>query len=144
MSHYGYATYDKDGKWSGWTRLGLERQEADIKAKLDAGSVLQICRIGGDCSPLRRDESKMFDDMTYEACRRRYDDERNAIIARIKAGSVSASMSGIEYYQRPWDETPPEQWDDLSDSLTWNGVRHIKTDWRVLLEALHPLSRAAR
>jgi hypothetical protein len=33
-------------------------------------------------------------------------EDREAVVARIRRGECSASMSGIEYYP-PWNETPP-------------------------------------
>lgn len=57
----------------------------------------------------------------------RYDSRREEILAAIRDKRVSASMSGIEYYEKPWAEL------DLSDDidlltintkLTWDGEKH--------------------
>lgn len=37
----------------------------------------------------------------------RYNARREEILGRIARGEVSASMSGIEYYPRPWEELNP-------------------------------------
>lgn len=83
---------------------------------------------------------EIYADMSYGACKKRYDEGRQRIFDAIARGGVSASMSGIEWCQESWDDTKPESWLDLSVALTWDGQRHIKRDWRAMLDEMHPLS----
>ena len=39
----------------------------------------------------------------------RYTQRREQILQRIREGKVSASMSGIEYYDRPWADLDPQE-----------------------------------
>lgn len=57
----------------------------------------------------------------------RYDAKRNAILANIRDGRSSASMSGIEYCPKPWadlDMTNPGDVQTISSALTWTGDHH--------------------
>jgi hypothetical protein len=66
---------------------------------------------------------------------RAYDEKRNRILAAIETGEVSASMSGIEYYPKPWvdlDMNDPFDVSLISSALTWNGFEHDYTGLRKL------------
>ena len=56
-----------------------------------------------------------------------YDDRRNAILNDIAEGRVSASMSNIEFFSKPWNELDLDNKDDLftiSTMLTWDKDRN--------------------
>lgn len=58
---------------------------------------------------------------------RRYDEHREGLLGSIRAGKVSASMSGIEYYPKPWAELDLASDGDryvISTALTWNADEH--------------------
>jgi hypothetical protein len=53
-----------------------------------------------------------------------YDQRRNDILAKIRNSDVSASMSGIEYYPKPWSELDMNNDFDvmiISATLTYDG-----------------------
>ena len=57
----------------------------------------------------------------------RYESSRNAILMAIREGRVSASMSGIEYCDKPWGELDMSDDGDMqtiSTALTWDGEGH--------------------
>jgi hypothetical protein len=57
----------------------------------------------------------------------RYEAERDRILTRIRNGERSASMSGIEYYPKPWAELDVTNDADLqiiTVNMTWNGSAH--------------------
>lgn len=49
-----------------------------------------------------------------------YDKRRQEILRRIEAGEISASMSGIEYYPKPWAELDPTKPIDALVLQLWN------------------------
>lgn len=62
---------------------------------------------------------------------------REAILAEIREGRRSASMSGIELYPKPWadlDMANDYDWHIISTNLTWNGKRHDYTGLQRLTE----------
>lgn len=72
-------------------------------------------------------------DRTMGAIAQRYDDRRAKILAAIREGQTSASMSGIEYYPKPWIElnvADPADLNTISTALTWNGTAHDATELR--------------
>ena len=75
-------------------------------------------------------QDQIYADMSVGACMARYVEAGKRIKDRINAGSVSASMSGIEmYWGNPlnMDEDDPTV---LQANLTWNGQVHIhRPDW---------------
>lgn len=64
----------------------------------------------------------------------KYNKARADIIARLKEGNISASMSGIEYYPKPWEELDTEDEGDMFILSTW-----IKGDTH---EGLRPFTPA--
>lgn len=67
---------------------------------------------------------------------REYDGRRNKILNSIAEGKVSASMSGIEYYPKPWAELDMSNPVDaylILTNLTWDGQRH---DYSALISHL--------
>ena len=62
-----------------------------------------------------------FDDMTVNACMKRYMATRERTLERIRSGQVSASMSGIEYH--PKVENMVEQ--DIRVALCWDGTAYV-------------------
>jgi hypothetical protein len=78
------------------------------------------------------DPEKIFADMSVAACMARYDATRNRILCHIRAGDISASMSGIEYYPcAAIDLNLAENEYDIKTSLTWNGEKRIyRPTWR--------------
>ena len=57
-----------------------------------------------------------------------YDETRNQILARVQAGKISASMSGIEYYPKPWSELDlddPSDFNTIATEIGWNGDERI-------------------
>lgn len=65
----------------------------------------------------------------------RYDAQRAAILDAIGSGRVSASMSGIEYCNKPWADLDLENDSDraiISAALTWDGEQHDLTELRKL------------
>lgn len=67
----------------------------------------------------------VYDDMSVEACAKRYEEERRRIVEAIGSGRMlGGSLSPIEYY-------PKDRFHDLTDSviicanLTWDGAKHI-------------------
>ena len=61
---------------------------------------------------------------TMAAIAKRYDARREAILETINSGKSSASISGIEYYPKPWAELDMASDSDLgiiSASLAWSG-----------------------
>ena len=61
---------------------------------------------------------------------RRYDEQRNSIIEAIHNGHTSASMSGIEYYPKPWAELDVSDFGDcqiISTNLTWDEAEKVHT-----------------
>jgi hypothetical protein len=66
-------------------------------------------------------------DRTMAAIAKRYDERRESILESIRQGKVSASMSGIEYYDKPWNELDASNFSDLHSimaAISWNGERH--------------------
>jgi len=60
----------------------------------------------------------------------KYDAERQAILERISQRAVSASMSGIEYYPKPWGELDITDDGDLmfiSVTLAWDDEAQAKS-----------------
>jgi hypothetical protein len=49
----------------------------------------------------------------------KYDEERNRIIEKIRNRECSASMSGIEYFPKPWAELDPNNSSDKFIIDTW-------------------------
>lgn len=77
----------------------------------------------------------VYTDMSVRAIAERYASARLHWVERIKAGDISASMSGIEDY-------PETKFHHLTDEyfikprMTWNGERHIdRPDWRAEFDA---------
>ncbi|MGJ8624628.1 MAG: hypothetical protein ACSHW1_17940 [Yoonia sp.] len=139
-SEYGAAKF-KDGELVGWFRFSddVKDMDAEIAEARIEGLDLVVSEISDDFAPLKRDESQIFRDMTYEECRRRYTESRERILASIRAGGVSASMSGIEYYPVDWDDCEPSQFEMyLKSAMTWNGLFHFNIDWFAVLNANHP------
>jgi len=65
----------------------------------------------------------------YASAKSRYTAERNQILARIRAGKVSASMSGIEYYHADWDQLNPNDKGDMMlirTMITGGGALHFE------------------
>lgn len=80
----------------------------------------------------RIDPAKIYPDMSVSTCMDRYQEERDGIIANIRAGNVSASMSGIEYYPKDAPDLDPDQ-DSfvIETALSFNGQVHVdRPDWR--------------
>lgn len=46
-----------------------------------------------------------FSEAEIAAGKEEHDTRRSEIIASVKAGKVSLSMSGFEYYHQPWDSS---------------------------------------
>lgn len=66
-----------------------------------------------------------------------YNTKRDAILTSIHEKNVSASLSGIEYYPKPWEELDLNDPFDLTiivNSLTWDGEVHTHTGLRKLSE----------
>lgn len=57
-----------------------------------------------------------------EQAQRHYDGRRADILEAIRAGKVSASMSGIEYYPKPWAKLDPN---DAGDAY----LRNAMVEW---------------
>lgn len=78
-------------------------------------------------------------DRTLAAIGARYDEKRETILARIRSGEVSASMSGIEYYPEPWtklDMADPADALIISRQLSWDPEKS-QSDY----EGLEPIPR---
>lgn len=72
---------------------------------------------------------------TMKAISERYDARRNEILENIRLGKSSASMSGIEYYPKPWAELDIDDPSDLytiSTALSWDGEKHTHESLRKL------------
>lgn len=143
-SRYGIRVIDEDGAEGQWFRMHSSAHDHDIREALAEEKTLIVCEIDSRVAPLKRDESEMFSDMSYEACRARYEASRNETLAMIRDGKVSECMSGIEYYPCAWDDCPPDRFAWLEYAMTWNGVIHIKCDWMEVLNAKHPQARGAK
>lgn len=145
-SKFGLARYDADGRPNGWCRLATSEHDDIISATLKDGGRIAVTAVNHVDPPSKAEESKMYTDMSYDACRARYEEYRRGILESIRAGRVSASMSGIEYYHKPWDALSPDSPADvetLKVAMMWNGVRHIASDWRAVLSVKHPQWKVA-
>ena len=84
---------------------------------------------------------KTYEDMSVQACADRYNAQRLCVLARIKSGAISASLSGIEDYPAPFEELgDPEVVLGgahlVKHLLTWNGAERIeRPDWAAEYEA---------
>lgn len=69
----------------------------------------------------------MSEHRTMGEIEKRYNAQRESILDNIRQGSVSASMSGIEYFHKPWSELDILNEADrysIFTALTWNGEAH--------------------
>lgn len=65
---------------------------------------------------------------TLATIAKHYDESRERTIGRIRSGEMSAGLSGIENYPKPWAELDIEIDYDLSiisSALSWNGSEHM-------------------
>lgn len=65
---------------------------------------------------------------TMASIGRRYDEQREKILAALRGGETSRSMSGIEYYPKPWADLDLSIGADLyivGVALAWDGAEPV-------------------
>lgn len=76
------------------------------------------------------DPAKIYSNMSVSACVARFIAARDRIRENIRAGRISASMSGIEHYWCPVMDLDSKDLDALETLMRWNGETRIdRPDW---------------